>query len=328
MKKKILLAVLFIFLASSLFADGKVFVTGENRRRTRLIRQSVVTGMGMADFQVWIRREGRFYQVKMAVFFQEEELVTYQKFPVSLKTSELRARLIGQAREAVKEARFIEKFVFVEGGSFQMGSAEGQADERPLNNVRVDGFYMSKYEVTQGEYVSVMGQNPSRFQGDNRPVEKVSWYDAVKYCNALSAQEGRQPVYEINGSRVTVDWNANGYRLPTEAEWEYAARGGNKSGDYEYAGSGNVGRVGWSDNNSGDNTRDVGGKSPNELGLYDMSGNVWEWCWDWYGGYTEGSKTNPQGPNRGSARVLRGGGLVQLLRESAVGQSLQQQSQF
>ncbi len=201
-----------------------------------------------------------------------------------------------------------EGFIYVEGGSFQMGSTEGDDDEEPVHTVRVDSFYMGKYEVTQAEWEEVMGSNPSYFKGTNTPVESVSWYDAVEYCNKRSQREGLTPVYTINGESVTADWNANGYRLPTEAEWEYAARGGNESKGYKYAGSDNVDQVGWYSGNSGRKTHKVGGKSPNELGLYDMSGNVWEWCWDWYGSYSSGSQTNPKGPSSGSSRVERGGG--------------------
>ena len=188
-----------------------------------------------------------------------------------------------------------------------MGSTAGDDDEKPVHTVRVDSFYMGKYEVTQEEWQEVMGSNPSRFKGTNRPVEGVSWYDVVAYCNKRSYREGRTPVYQINGERVRASWTADGYRLPTEAEWEYAARGGNESRGYEYAGGDNADQVGWYGDNSGDKTQPVGGKSPNELGIYDMSGNVWEWCWDRYGGYSYGSQTNPKGASSGPRRVLRGG---------------------
>ncbi|RLW70008.1 MAG: hypothetical protein B6D68_01375, partial [spirochete symbiont of Stewartia floridana] len=168
---------------------------------------------------------------------------------------------------------------------------------------------MSKYEVTQGEWREVMGSGPSHFSGDNLPVEQVSWYDAVAYCNALSVQKNLTPVYTINGTSVTADWSADGYRLPTEAEWEYAARGGNASKGYLFAGSDDDREVAWHDYNSGDAAHPVGGKAPNELGLHDMSGNVWEWCWDWYGGdyYESSPSSDPRGPASGSHRVNRGG---------------------
>ncbi|MBA7709961.1 Formylglycine-generating enzyme [subsurface metagenome] len=166
---------------------------------------------------------------------------------------------------------------------------------------------MSKYEVTQKQWREVMGTNPSYFKGDNLPVEKVSWYDAVEYCNRLSRNEGITPCYSGSGNSIQCDFSANGYRLPTEAEWEYAARGGNNSRGYKYAGSNSVGEVGWYDSNSGRNTHDAGRKKANELELHDMSGNVWEWCWDWKGDYSYSSQTDPRGSSGGSGRVLRGG---------------------
>ncbi len=200
-----------------------------------------------------------------------------------------------------------EGFVLVEEGSFQMGSASGESDERPVHTVRISKpFYISKYEVTQKEWREVMGKNPSRFKGDNLPVENVSWYDAVEYCNALSRKEGLKQVYTGSGENIICDFSANGYRLPTEAEWEYAARGGNKSKGYKYSGSNSVGDVGWGDGSDG-RSYPVGKKRPNELGIYDMSGNVWEWCWDWYGDHTSGSVTDPRGRSSGSYRVKRGG---------------------
>ncbi|MDR2094495.1 MAG: SUMF1/EgtB/PvdO family nonheme iron enzyme [Treponema sp.] len=214
-------------------------------------------------------------------------------------------------------------FVYVEGGTFSMGSTNGDDDEKPVHTVTVKGFYMSKYEVTQKEWAEVMGNNPSYFKGDNLPVENVSWYDAIEYCNRRSVNEGLTPAYTMDKTRGdpnnrsqydtvkwVVTWNrgANGYRLPTEAEWEYAAKGGCKDYPvYEYSGSNNVASVGWYYGTSGGSTHPVGTKTPNSLGLYDMSGNVWEWCWDWYGDYTGGAQTDPVGASSGSYRLLRGG---------------------
>jgi formylglycine-generating enzyme required for sulfatase activity len=198
--------------------------------------------------------------------------------------------------------------VWVEGGTFQMGSTGGENDEKPVHSVTVKGFYMGKYEVTQKEWTAVMGNNPSYFKGDNLPVEQVSWNEAVEYCNRLSLKEGLTPCYRGSGNDITCNWDADGYRLPTEAEWEYAAKEGNQGYlIYEYAGSNSVDAVAWY-TDSGERTHPVGGKAPNSLGLYDMSGNVWEWCWDWYGAYTAGAtQTDPRGAVAGADRVRRGG---------------------
>ncbi len=200
-----------------------------------------------------------------------------------------------------------EGMVFVEGGTFTMGSNDGQSDEKPVHQVTVSSFLIGRTEVTQALWESVMGKNPSNFKGSDRPVEQVSWYDVVEFCNKLSENEGLQKAYSGSGEKISCNFNSNGYRLPTEAEWEYAARGGNKSKGYKYSGSNDIAEVGWYAGNSGNQTKDVSGKRPNELGMYDMSGNVWEWCWDWYGNYSSGSQTDPRGPNSGSYRVLRGG---------------------
>jgi formylglycine-generating enzyme required for sulfatase activity/rubredoxin len=167
---------------------------------------------------------------------------------------------------------------------------------------------MAKYPVTQREWIEVMGNNPSNFMGDDLHVEQVSWFAAIEFCNRLSQKEGLAPAYTINRKNVNPNRSANGYRLPTEAEWEYAARGGNGSpGNFKYSGSNNVDEVAWYDWNSGKKTHLVGEKKANGLGLYDMSGNVWEWCWDWYGDYTGSAQTDPVGISSGSIRVLRGG---------------------
>ncbi|MCK5153733.1 MAG: formylglycine-generating enzyme family protein [Spirochaetales bacterium] len=200
-------------------------------------------------------------------------------------------------------------FVLVRGGTFQMGSAD-ISNAKPVHSVTVSSFYMSKYEVTQGEYKAVMGSNPSdsgKGIGDKYPVNKVNWNEAVEYCNKLSRKEGLTPVYSGSGNNISMNINANGYRLPTEAEWEYAARGGNSSRGYTYSGSNTIGSVAWYKDNSGSKSHPVGQKQANEIGLYDMSGNVWEWCWDWYGSYSSGRQTDPTGKSSGSSRVFRGG---------------------
>jgi formylglycine-generating enzyme required for sulfatase activity len=198
--------------------------------------------------------------------------------------------------------------VLVEGGTFQMGSTAGESDERPVHAVTISSFLMSRHEVTQAEYASVMGVNPSHFVGDEtRPVEMVSWYDAVSYCNVLSELEGLERCYAINGATVSCDFARSGYRLPTEAEWEFAARGGALGRGMTYSGSDSVDEVSWYGPNSGGTTHSVGTKLPNELGLHDMGGNVWEWCWDWYRQYQPGAQTDPAGPSSGTERTARGG---------------------
>ncbi len=198
---------------------------------------------------------------------------------------------------------------YVQGGSFMMGSNAGDNDEKPIHEVSVSSFYISKYQVTQKEWQEVMGSNPSYFKGDKLPVEKITWYDAIEYCNKRSIKEGLTPCYSGSGANISCDWTANGYRLPTEAEWEYAARGGKKSKGYQYSGSDDIKKVAWYDSNSGSKTHPVGEKQANELGIYDMSGNVWEWCWDWYSSdyYSKSPRSDPRGPSSGEKRVLRGG---------------------
>jgi formylglycine-generating enzyme required for sulfatase activity len=183
--------------------------------------------------------------------------------------------------------------VSIVGGTFTMGGTPEQGDcggdEKPAHSVTVGNFNIGKYAVTQRLWTRIMGNNPSNFKDDDLPIENVSWNDVQEFIKKLNEQTGKK------------------YRLPTEAEWEYAARGGNKSNGYKYSGSNNVNDVAWHDGNSGGKTHRIGTKSPNELGIYDMSGNVWEWVSDWYGKYSEGAQTNPAGPSSGSLRVNRGG---------------------
>jgi formylglycine-generating enzyme required for sulfatase activity len=182
--------------------------------------------------------------------------------------------------------------------------------EGPQHQVTVSGFYMGKYQVTQKEYQEIMGTNPSQFKGDNLPVGMVSWFDAVEYCNKRSQREGLTPAYTISGSgnSRTVTWNrnANGYRLPTEAEWEYACRAGTRTA-YN-TGAAISDSTGWYVANSGNKPHPVGQKPANAWGLYDMHGNVSEWCWDWANAYSSGAQSDPQGASSGSGRIIRGGG--------------------
>jgi formylglycine-generating enzyme required for sulfatase activity len=269
----------------------------------------------------------------------------------------------------------VPEMVWVPGGSFRMGSEDPiDLDARPVHTVTLDGFYMAKYLITQAQYQAVTGYNPSWFQGYTTgeslkndplsafradlpqgletgamlPVERVTWYDAAEFCNKLSELEGLTPVYSIRNRKpaegypisaadVTADWNASGYRLPTEAEWEYAAKGGNGMGPYfVFSGSNDPDKVAWYAKNPkkrlehatqmiadgtlpehwikiGHNVADeaythpVGEKEPNGLGIYDLSGNVWEWCWDWFDYYAAAPQANPKGPSSGASRVRRGG---------------------
>jgi len=206
----------------------------------------------------------------------------------------------------------LESMVFVQGGSFQMGSNDGDIDEKPVHSVTVSDFFISKTEVTQKEWKEVMGNNPSNWKGDNLPVESISWYDAVEFCNKKSDKVCFTRCYSGSGTSITCNVKANGYRLPTEAEWEYAARGGVKkqnSTSQKYSGSNNINEIAWYYNNSNSKTHSVGSKKPNELGIYDMSGNVREWCNDWYArDYNKESiVNNPQEVSSHRSGMSRGG---------------------
>ena len=189
-----------------------------------------------------------------------------------------------------------DNMAYVQGSTFTMGATSEQGsdaedDEKPAHSVTLSSYYIGKTEVTQELWQAVMGNNPSYFKGNRKPVERVSWNDCQTFISKLNSLTGKN------------------FRLPTEAEWEFAARGGIKSKGYKYSGSNTLGDVAWYEENSGDTTHDVGTKSPNELGLYDMNGNVWEWCSDWYGDkyYSSSPSNHPTGPSSGAYRVLRGG---------------------
>ena len=241
------------------------------------------------------------------------------------------------ATNAITQSALLPKMIEVVGGKFRMGSETGDADERPVREVVVDAYRIGCHEVTRGEWRAVMHTEPWKngydgyvFTNDDRlPVANIQWYQTIEFCNTLSAMAGLRLVYLIDKTRIDpnntnqydtlkwtiiVDKTANGFRLPTEAEWEFAARGGSLSKGYQYSGSDLVGEVAYTNAT----LHSVGSKKPNELGIYDMSGNVSEWCWDWYAPYNNQSVDNPAGAIVGEYKTLRGGGYFLYLYEYRV----------
>lgn len=235
-------------------------------------------------------------------------------------------RTTEQTRQKIKDIEFDKRplvstspeMVFVEGGSFLMGSEDGNTNERPVHRVELSSFYIGKYLVTQNLWEEVMGTHPSHFKDALRPVEQISWYQAVIFCNKLSLRDRLPLCYSLHGEvnqkewddrwqEIECDFDCSGYRLPTEAEWEFAARGGNKSKGYRYSGSDELGMVAWYKANSNTMTHPVGEKMANELNIFDMTGNVYEWCWDWSIEYDPRIRINPKGPHHGYCRIRRGG---------------------
>lgn len=226
-------------------------------------------------------------------------------------------------------------FVLVKGGFFKMGDTfgDGDKDAKPVHLVYVKDFYISKYELSLGEFEEFVKnsnyqietgayifidniwefkedasyQNPYFQQQKEYPVVAINFYDAINFCNWKSKNENLEPCYTIKDKNVACDFNKNGYRLPTEAEWEMASRGGNSKPQYRYSGGNDLNEVGWYRNNSNYQTHKIGSKKPNYLGLYDMSGNVWEFCFDWYSPYKNIVYFNPTGSKTGDFKILRGG---------------------
>ena len=260
--------------------DAEVWLDGRKTGSTPDIFRNILAG----NHELELRKQG---------YKSAKRTVTISEGKVESVTLTMEKGFSGEGELiTVGSVSFVMKPVA--GGTFSMGCTSEQGGdcygaEKPAHSVTLSDYYIGETEVTQALWRAVMGSNPSYNKGDNLPVENVSWDDCQTFISKLNQLTGRN------------------FRLPTEAEWEYAARGGSKSRGYKYAGSNNISDVAWYDGNSGSKTHPVKGKRPNELGLYDMSGNVWEWCSDWYGDYSGYSQTNPQGPSTGSHRLLRGG---------------------
>ncbi|MBI4843838.1 MAG: SUMF1/EgtB/PvdO family nonheme iron enzyme [Nitrospirae bacterium] len=264
-----------------------VFIDGSNKGTTDIEIDNVKVGRHNISFErggqklsgIFILSEGGV--LKLKAHFKEKKIINISE----QERNEAEKERIAEA----ERREHLTDMVYVKGGCYQMGDTfgDGSGDEKPVHEVCVDDFYIGKYEVTQGQWRDVMGNNPSEFSGcgDDCPVENVSW----------------------NGIREFIRKLGGNYRLPTEAEWEYAARSGGKK--EKYASGDNVDSVAWYGSNSGNNTHQVGRKAANGLGIYDMSGNVWEWVQDWYGEsyYQNSPRNNPQGPSSGQLRVRRGG---------------------
>ena len=280
---------------ADVYVDGKKL--GQSPR--------VFNGLLVGNHQVEVRKDGYATDRKIIAISEGQTASitgTLASYAVASSSSNTSGYSSGSSSMAsasnaisipVKDGISIE-MVKVEAGTFMMGATSEMKDpyywEKPVHQVTLtNDYYMGKYEVTQALWQAVMGNNPSHFKGDNLPVEKVSWNDCQEFISKLNSLTGRK------------------FRLPTEAEWEYAARGGKKSRGYQYSGSRKISDVAWYDGNSGSKTHPVGTKQANELGIYDMSGNVYEWCQDWHGSYSSSSQTNPTGSDSGSSRVIRGG---------------------
>ena len=275
---------------ADVYVDGKKL--GQSPR--------VFNGLLVGNHQVEVRKDG-YATDKKSVTISEGQTMSISGTLSSNKASSSNGYSSSSSLASGGNTIFIPvkkgisiEMVKVEAGTFMMGATSEMQnpydDEKPVHQVTLtNDYYMGKYEVTQNLWKAVMGRNPSKFKGDDLPVEKVSWDDCQEFISKLNSMTGRK------------------FRLPTEAEWEYAARGGKKSRGYQYSGSSKMSEVAWYTANSGSKTHPVGKKQANELGLYDMTGNVLEWCQDWYGFYVSSSQTNPTGAFSGFFRVFRGG---------------------
>ena len=275
-------------MEANIYIDGKSYGTTPN-----YINEIIV-----GTHELKLEKQG-CTTITKTISIKEGETLSVSEKLVSQQTTVNRQQASGNAEGnetfTVNGVSFT--MIAVEGGTFQMGATSEQgsdanSNEYPVHSVTLSDYYIGETEVTQELWEAVMGSNPSDFKGSQKPVECVRWYDCKEFITKLNKLTGKN------------------FRLPTEAEWEYAARGGNESQGYKYSGSNTIDNVAWYWDNSGSATHNVKTKSPNELGIYDMSGNVWEWCEDWYGDYSSGSQTNPAGPSTGSDRVIRGGSWV------------------
>ena len=248
---------------------------------------TINSGSGVGEYYNSISNLAPNTTYYVRAFAENSEGIAYSS-QVSFKTNETEEPVNVLTIE-VGGVSFV--MVEVEGGTFAMGNSGvgSNLDESPVHDVTLSTYYIGETEVTQELWVAVMGDNPSYNVGDNKPVDNISWNKTQEFIELLNYKTGRK------------------FRLPTEAEWEFAARGGNRSNNYKYSGSNSVDIVAWYQDNSNNETKDVKSKMPNELGIYDMSGNVSEWCSDWYGGYIYNSQTNPTGPDWGNEKVIRGG---------------------
>jgi len=273
----------------------------KRKEEARLVKERRQREEALRQREEELNRREEQQRQREAALRREEEQAAERKRQEEARQAEERRRREEAERNRKRDNITLNvsgvefKMVWVEGGTFTMGCTSEQGEycydsDKPAHSVTLSNYYIGETEVTQALWQAVMGNNPSNWKGDNLPVEHVSWEDAQKFIENLNRLTGRT------------------FRLPTEAEWEYAARGGSKSRGYKYSGSNSISSVAWYDGNSGDRPNPVKGKQANELGLYDMSGNVWEWCSDWHDKYSSGSQHNPGGPSTGLCRVMRGGG--------------------
>ena len=299
---------------TAVFTESHSVTTNANGLISLVVGSENPTAFAAIDWSAgpyWIKTESQYgtqaqqlMSVPYAQYAAKADLsALYTKAEVDAKLAELQTQVERLKYEKTYTVNGISfKMVYVQGGTFTMGvqstdengdnyDSEAYSSESPVHSVTLSSYSIGETEVTQALWKAVMGaeNNPSNIKGDDLPVEMVSWNDVQTFISKLN---------ELTGAN---------FRLPTEAEWEYAARGGNKSQDYKYSGSNTIGDVAWYEGNSDYTTHAVATKAPNELGIYDMSGNVFEWCQDRYGGYAGTAQTDPQGPDTGSDRVIRGG---------------------